>query len=131
MPIEHRVDPASGVLRVRRWGSIESQDEEKACRVRAQDPLVVPGIPVLVDCTAVDPPDTVETVRYLADRITHTAAGLQCGPVAILVSTPVQYGMARMYMAMTGISHPRTQVFQSEEKALEWLRQAPPSAIDA
>jgi len=122
MPITHRVDPHARILFVTRSGSIDSQDEKKAHRERQADPLVVPGIRVLVDCRAVEPCDSPEMVRYLADRITTLANGFQCGPVAIAVATDVQYGMARMYQALTDLSHPDTMVFQVYGEALEWLR---------
>lgn len=122
MPIEHRVDPEAGILHVRRWGPVSTQDEDRACREREADPLVVPGIPVLVDTTGVEPADSPETVRYIADCVTRLAADLQCGPVAIVVADDVQYGMARMYMALTELVHPDTRVFRSTEEAMEWIR---------
>lgn len=121
MPIEHTVDTTNGLLRVRRWGHITTHDETRAGEERAKDPLVVPGIPVLVDCTAIEPADTTETVRYLADCSSRLAAELQCGPLAIVVATDVEFGMARMYMAYTNLSHPLTNVFRTEEAALDWL----------
>lgn len=122
MPIEHKVDPVLGILRVRRWGDVSTQDEARACAVRAADPQVVPGIKVLVDCTGVEPPDTTEMVKYVADCTTRIAARLRCGPLAIVVKTDVEYGMANMYLAYTDLAHPDTAVFRSEEEALAWLR---------
>ena len=121
MPVEHWVDVPMNLLRVRRWGHISTQDESQACRDRERDPLVVPGIRVLVDCTKVEPADSVETIKYIADCTTRIAADLQCGPLAIVVSTDVEYGMARMYMAYTDRVHPETNVFRSEGDALKWL----------
>jgi hypothetical protein len=124
MPIKHRVDPASNTMFVTRSGSIDTHDEEQAQRERQTDPLVVPGIAVLVDCREVEPADSTEVVQYLADNITALAANLQCGPVAIVVSSEVEYGMARMYQLMTDLEHPETAVFRDYREALDWLRQA-------
>jgi len=121
MPIEHKVDPETGVLHVDRWGHINTHDEEHACRERSMDPLFTPGIPVLVDCTRVEPVDSTETVRYVADCVTKNASALKCGPVAIIVSSDVEYGMARMYMAYTELAQPITEVFRDRESALAWL----------
>ena len=121
MPLAYTVDVAANLLRVRRWGRITAHEEEKACRQRACDPLVVPGIQVLVDCKAVEPADTTEMVRSISDCTRHIGAALQCGPLAIVVDTEVQYGMARMYQAYTDSAHPITQVFRVEADALEWL----------
>lgn len=121
MPIEHRVDEKTGFLHVRRWGTITAQDEIQALKSRSEDPLVIPGIPVLVDCREVEPPDSTEVIQYLANRIIYIAAELDCGPVAIVVSSDVEYGMARMYMTLTELNHPNIDVFRSMDKALRWL----------
>lgn len=63
MPIEHKVDKETGIMYVRRWGAITTHDEEGALLKRREDPLVVPGIPVIVDCREVNPPDTTEVVQ--------------------------------------------------------------------
>ncbi len=121
MPISHRVETSTGTLLIRRWGHIRTHDEVQARRARIADPLVRPDIRVFVDTRDVEPPDSVETIRYLADCITEIAAELRCGPVAILVANHVQYGMARMYMALTEVAHSPTEVFRDEESALRWL----------
>jgi hypothetical protein len=122
MPIEHYVDPKTGIMHVRRWGEISTHDEKAALKKRRSDPLVVPNIAVVVDCRDVDPPDSIEVVHYIAEKITAIAAQLDCGPVAIIVSSDVEYGMARMYMALTELKHPQTEVFRSCDDALAWLR---------
>ena len=121
MPIEHTVDEKTGIMHVRRWGKITTHDEKAALEKRKNDPLVVPNIPVIVDCRKVDPPDSIEVVRYLADMATTIAAELDCGPVAIVVSSDVEYGMARMYMGLTVLKHPNTRVFRKYNNALIWL----------
>ena len=121
MPITHRVNTERRVLLVTREGSISRDEEEASLRARKQDPSVVSGMPVLVDSRSVHPPDSVSTVRYLADVVTHNANRLDCGPLALVVGSPVQYGMARMYIALTELAHPATQVFTSYEEAISWL----------
>lgn len=123
MPIKHQVEEDGRLLRLRRWGEISIQDEEMAGAQRAHDPLIVPGIAVLADCREVEPADTTEMVRSMAESTTRIAAALQCGPLAILVASDVEFGMARMFMAYTELEHPRTEVFRSETAALAWLEQ--------
>jgi hypothetical protein len=121
MPISHRVMSDPPLMLIRRWGAIDTQDERAACAAREADPRVVPGLPVLVDTTEVEQADTVEVIRYLADCVTHSAAALRCGPVAIVVASDVEYGMGRMYMALTELAHPDTEVFRSLQAARRWL----------
>jgi len=122
MPIKHDIDLRNNMLLVRRWGHITTHDEGLACEERANDDRISPGMPVLVDCREVEPADSTETVKYLADCVTSLASDLACGPVAIVVSSDVEYGMARMYMAYTELSHPNTEVFRDIESAREWLQ---------
>lgn len=121
MPIEHRVDSSTGILFVRRWGLIDTQDETEALLKRQEDPLVVAYIPVLVDCREVNPPDSVEVIQYLAYNVTSHAKALDCGPVAIIVSSDAEYGMARMYISMTNLVHPDMNVFRDYDEGLKWL----------
>lgn len=73
MPVSHYIDTVRGIMFVNRSGTIDSHDESRAFLKRDQDPLVVPGIPVIVDCTGVDPPDTTEVVEYIAHHSKHMA----------------------------------------------------------
>ena len=121
MSIEHMVDKKTGIMHVRRWGKITTHDEHDAIIKRSEDPLVVPDIPVIVDCREVEPADTTEVVKYIADRATAIAAELDCGPVAIVVSSDLEYGMARMYMGLTELKHPNTRTFRDYDTAVTWL----------
>ena len=121
MPIEHKVDKETGIMHVRRWGAITTHDEKAALKKRNNDPAVVPNIPVIVDCREVEPPDSIEVVQHIADSTTAIAVELNCGPLAIVVNSDVEYGMARMYMGLTALKHPNTMVFRSYDEALKWL----------
>jgi hypothetical protein len=122
MPIFHRIDSETGILHVTRSGSIDTHDEETAFRTRKSDPNIHPGMPVLVDCREVTPPDSTRVVQYLASKVTRLASRLDCGPVGILVSSDVEYGMARMFIALTERVHPHTNVFRNYNEALAWLK---------
>jgi hypothetical protein len=121
MPTEYAVDEALGILRIRRWGSMSTEDEDRASDDRSHDLLVKQGLPVLLDCRGVEPADTGVLVRYLADSANRLSAHLKCGPIAIVVDSTVEYGMARMYMALTDLTHPDTQVFRDIHEAESWL----------
>jgi len=131
MPTEYKVDEKTGIMYVRRWGAITIDDEAAALKERSVDVSVIPNISVIVDCREVVPPDSAEVVRYIADRTTAIAAELDCGPVAIVVGNDVGYGMARMYMGLTALKHPNTEVFRSYNDALKWLQvQSKKSGLD-
>jgi len=121
MPVSHYVDRARGILFVTRSGTINRHDEDRSFQKRNDDPSIIPGIPVVVDCTGVDPPDTTEIVQYIADHSMHTAQRLKCGPLAIVVGSDVEYGMARMYQLLTETVHPDMEIFRSAQEAIDWL----------
>lgn len=120
MSISHHVRP-DGILVVERFGSLDISEENAALQERLKDAEVVPGMKVLVDSRGVVEGDTCEVVQHLAAVARATAARLECGALALVVKSDVEYGMARMYMALTEISHPNTQVFRDYEEALSWL----------
>jgi hypothetical protein len=131
MPVTYHVDPTTGVLHVKRSGEVSAEEDEMSFEARLADAAVMEGIPVLVDCAEIEPADSVERVHCMAERVTWNAHRLKCGPVAILVSSDVEFGMARMYMALTDHVHPHTMVFRDRHEALEWLetmRAAGPTA---
>lgn len=123
MPVTHYVDSARHILFVTRSGRTSPQEEDASFHARKNDPAITPGIPVFVDSRAVDPPDSPETIQLLAANVAQNAARLECGRTAILVGSDVQYGMARMFMALTELVHPHVEVFRDEETAFRWLLQ--------
>lgn len=122
MPSEHRVDEATGILHIRRWGELTIPDDHEARQLRRADPSIPAHAPVLLDCREVSPPDSVEVVKYLAHHASYLSKELDCGPIAIIVRGDAEYGMARMYMALTDASHPDTRVFRDYDEGLEWLK---------
>jgi hypothetical protein len=124
MPITHHVDRERNILFVTRSGAIDVREEQQAFRERGKDPLVVPGIPVLADCTEVNPPDTPAVIKYLGYLTSVIAKRSKRGPLAIVVGTDVEYGMARMYLGLTEWQSPDTEIFRSADEALEWLKRA-------
>ena len=104
-----------------RKGIIDARDESLAFQERDADPSVFHGIPVIVDCTEVDPPDTTEVVRYVARYSMRLAKKWKCGPLAIVVNSDIEYGMARMYQELTEWGHADTEIFRSAQEALDWL----------
>ncbi len=111
---------------MKRSGEVTAKEDDASFEARLADPAVTVGIPVLVDVTEIKPADSVERVRCMAERVVRNTICLKCGPTAILVASAVEYGMARMFMALTDRVHPQTDVFRDANEALAWLRHAVP-----
>ncbi|MDH3455475.1 MAG: hypothetical protein OER90_01420 [Gemmatimonadota bacterium] len=130
MPVTHYVDTERNILFVKRSGQTSPEEEEASFRARKEDPAITSGIPVFVDSREVDPPDASETIQRIAYNVAQNAARLECGRTAILVGSDVQYGMARMFMALTDLVHPHVEVFRDEGAALAWLAQPVSATAD-
>jgi hypothetical protein len=124
MPIKYDVGP-DGILLIERSGAPDNLEEDASMLLRLADDRIVPGMRVLVDSRKVIPADSCEVVKHLAAVARATAVRLDCGALALVVSSDVAYGMARMYMALTEREHPNTQVFRDYAEALSWLQTHP------
>jgi hypothetical protein len=121
MPVTFEVRP-DGILEIRRTGELSSAQEDASLVLRDGDNRITPGMRVLVDSRKVVPADSCEVIKHLAAVARATAADLDCGALALLVSSDVGYGMARMYMALTEVKHPNTEVFRDYDEAVSWLK---------
>jgi hypothetical protein len=120
MPVTVTLRP-DGLLEIVRSGAVDSAEEDASLVLRNADTRITPGMCVLVDSRKVVPADSCEVVQHLAAVARATAAGLDCGALALVVDSDVGYGMARMYMALTEAKHPNTQVFRDYDEAVLWL----------
>lgn len=124
MPVTFEVR-SDGILEIVRSGALGRAEEDASLALRHSDDRIVPGMRVLVDSRKVVPADSLEAVQHLAAVARATAADLDCGALALVVSSDVGYGMARMYMALTEARHPNTQVFRDYDEAVAWLKSQP------
>ena len=123
MPVRYEVEQATGTLIVERTGTTSAKEEEDSFRARKTDPRVVSGMPVLVDNSGVEPADSVQTIRFVAEVVGRNASRLHCGPTALVVGSDVMFGMARMLVALVEPHHPDMAIFRSREDAAAWLHQ--------
>jgi hypothetical protein len=87
------------------------------------DPRVTPGLPIVADHSQLDVEGLTSSdlreiglgYRRLLDQLGNT-------PVAIVVSHPTAFGLARMAEAYAGEPEPRQRIFYDRAEALEWLR---------
>lgn len=124
MPITHKVRP-DGILELKRWGVLSIAEEIASLHERLVDPAIVAGSRVLVDSRELVGGDSSELVKHLAVVAQTTAERLECGAIALVVSSDIAYGMARMYMGLTDAQHPTTEVFRDYDEALAWLTANP------
>jgi hypothetical protein len=82
------------------------------------------GMLVLLDHTKLDVGElSSEDVHAIANDFARHRAQLQCVTIALVAPEPVQFGLARMSVALAEPATPRIRVFTARAAALDWLRQ--------
>lgn len=117
MPADNRIDRPERVVYSRAWGVLTDQELTANRAALFGDPAFEPDMAQLFDFTDVtEDRVTSGTLLHLAlmSRFTSTARR------AIVVSTDVGYGMARMYSMLSG-REDVIHVFRDRASALRWL----------
>lgn len=120
MPFDYTIIPEQQLVEVRFRGAVQVNDLAEARARVTGDPAHQPGFALLIDMRDAD-------LSVMAGENLRRRAGSPptARAMAILVSTDLGYGMARMYeLASAG----RVAVFRSYEEAVAWL--VPPAASD-
>jgi len=119
MSITYEIDRERNELRVTAWGTITFA-EVSAHLLRERQDLVLPW-KELIDARSAAPELSSPDVRRIVDLLRDAARTNRLGPTAVVVSTPVAYGMMRMLQILvedTCIIHP----FRVLAEAEQWLR---------
>jgi hypothetical protein len=119
MPFSIRLDPDSQMVVISLQGEIGDEDLIALSRTARAYPEVGAGIDVLYDCSAVT---TLAVSRELIQQL-GTRARDDTNRVAFIASTPVAYGLARMYQIISG-GEERMLIFDNEAAAMAWLKGA-------
>ena len=96
-------------------------DEYQDMRVKLlSDPHPCSGAQMLVDASAVTSAPSASELRIIAtDMLPMVARGL--GRVAIVASTPMVYGVARMFSVYAELVNAKVMPFRCSDEAKDWL----------
>jgi hypothetical protein len=116
-------DPARGVIRTTAHGIVRFDD--LAAHLQALIDGGVTRVPQLIDSRDAEHDLSPSDIRRLVELVGH----LQAAPglshrTALVVSTPMDFGMARMYGALAHNVDPDFSVFRDLGEAEAWLRGA-------
>lgn len=125
MPLSYQLDPESRLARVT-YRAVPSF-EEWAASVGSilHDPRWRPGFGLLFDRRSIPEPPSTSFVRRFADFCRRNIKQLRGSRIALVVSSPADFGMGRMESQLLSDDGPAHAVFSAEEDALTWLS-APP-----
>ena len=116
-------DPARGVIRTTAHGIVRFDD--LAAHLQALIDGGVARVPQLIDSRDAEHDLSPSDIRRLVELVGHLQAahGLS-HRTALVVSTPMNFGMARMYGALAHNVDPDFSVFRDLGEAEAWLRGA-------
>jgi len=127
VPIHHRIDPALGVAWIEVVGSAGFPEVAALYGRLKRDPDYRAGMPLVIDERRRDGAAETIDVRGIARAVSgdpRVFEGVRC---AVLVIGDAQYGVSRMFAALSEKSGMDVRVFRDEDEAVEWLREKDPA----
>lgn len=121
MAIVYSIDP-SGLVRVTATGVVSPEEVMDFLGRLGADPAFRPAAPQFVDLRGMEHPASVGEVERIATaytRMSEQFGGVRC---AMLVDTPVMFGVARQFGTMVEGARVEAAPFTSEHDAWAWLR---------
>lgn len=121
MPIVYRVDQTTDVVHTTWTGRINAAVLAGHWQTFLADPAVLASGRVVADVRAAEVELNSADLRTLLDGVARSLLGARSLRVAIVVSGPVQFGLARQYMVFAepiGPSH----VFTDLDDAVAWVQ---------
>lgn len=119
MPIRTAADPPTRCLRARVEGKLGAADLLAHLEARRADNTL--ALAEVLDAREATTDLTSVEVQRLADWMRRTANREPLGPLAIVASDPVLYGMARMYALLCDNAGAHVEVFRAVDTAEAWL----------
>jgi len=116
VPVEHRIDPEQHLVCARAWGVLTDKDIRDAREALACEPGFTPDLAFLFDLTDVT---EVALSTVTIWRLSRSSVFGRGARQALVVSSDVAFGMARMYVMLT--ERTDIEVFRNRQSALDWL----------
>jgi hypothetical protein len=118
VPISYRIDEARKRIYTRGEGLVNYEDLRAHMFSEAGEPAA--SYSELVDVSDATTDVTPEEIRHLASARRAIAQRQQPGPVAVVATDEMFFGMMRMYHMLTDQVRP-LRVFSSVQEAERWL----------
>jgi hypothetical protein len=121
VPFELKVPPGEFLARVRAWGREEFASTLGGLAAIAEDPRLLPRMPVLLDARELEYIATPPEVSSFAAPGAMPAS-FSGHRLALLVRRGAQFGVARVFAAKAESAGAEVEVFVEEALALAWLK---------
>jgi len=131
MPVSYSIDLRDGVIRTRCVGNVTFDEVVDHFRALEQDPNCPDRLDVLLDLTettSIPSSDQLQAVSRVIGGIQDTVRFDGC---AIVASTDVLFGMARVFEVLARNCFRGTCVFRAVDEAEAWLLSQRSSAVQS
>jgi len=122
MPIESKVDPATGIVSLLQEGEVSVKEQVTVLSGLLRRKELRPPFRVLIDRRAITEIWGRDQVQVAADTLAGFGPIVDGARVAVVVQREVAYGMVRMLQAYTDGLPVKLRGFYEEAEAIEWLR---------
>ena len=120
--MEHSLRIEQGILVATTSGPAEADGWTRLHEAILAEPGFVPGMPILIDHTALDTNRVNADVARTIGELVRAYEGRESySRIAIVAPETVSYGFARMVQARADAAVRRTRVFWARDDALRWL----------
>lgn len=123
MPITHQIDPARRWLEIKITGPITAEEASEHMRQLFSDAAYSDDFYGVIDCRDMGNVLNVTELRGLADMQLARPGPAWRSRRAVVVSSPEQYGTARLFMVFAEAGPVQYSVFYNMEAALQWLKE--------
>jgi hypothetical protein len=122
MPVTCEIDAESGIVHTAIQGRVRTQELVTALEAVIRRPDFRSGLNGIVDLREGGVADLhTREVKWLVDLMDRHRDQIGPSRTAIVVSTDVDYGLARMYQAYAESTSIETNIFRDLEDARRWL----------
>jgi hypothetical protein len=123
MPITYQIDPPRRWLEINVSGAITMDEAAEQMRRMFADPAYNDDLSGIVDCRGMTNVLKVTDLRGLANIQLARPGPSWRSRRAVVVSSPEQYGTARVFMVFAEAGPVEYSVFYNVEAALKWVKE--------
>lgn len=123
MPISYRIDAGRSLVLTAASGTLTDEDVLALKERLARDPAFSPDMKELSDCRGIERLDvTPAGIRAMVEQDESDSDGAATHKLALVLSTDVAYGMARIYQSLSEVhDNENVGVFRDLDEAKAWL----------
>ena len=123
MPVTYSIDKTQGIIVTRCIGDVTLGQVIEHFDILIRDPDCPPKLDVLLDLTECSVIPETHQLEPVSDKIGSIRKNVQFEACAIVVSSELMFGMARIFLVFADERFQMAQVFRAVDQAKKWLNE--------